>query len=96
MSLSKFAEFYRVNDPDKFRLKDWNPADTNDLDIKKDEAKDLLKANLAFVRRCEFDSIQAAVTASGNNDRVVIMPGRYTEPDSRSAPRVVGRVTRQD
>jgi PPK2 family polyphosphate:nucleotide phosphotransferase len=43
MSLSKFAELYRVNDPDKFRLKDWNPADTNNLDIKKDEGKDLLE-----------------------------------------------------
>jgi PPK2 family polyphosphate:nucleotide phosphotransferase len=43
MSLSKFAELYRVDDPDKFRLKDWNPGDTNDLDIEKDEAKELLE-----------------------------------------------------
>ena len=42
MSLSKFAELYRVGDPDDFRLKDWDPGDTNDLDIEKDEAKDLL------------------------------------------------------
>ena len=31
-------------------------------------------------------SIQQAVNASGNNDRVVIMPGLYTEPESRAAP----------
>jgi len=43
MSLSKFAELYRVDDPDSFHLKDWDPADTHDLDIEKDEAKDLLE-----------------------------------------------------
>lgn len=42
MSLSKFAELYRVDDPDKFRLKDWDPGDTNHLDIEKKEAKELL------------------------------------------------------
>ncbi len=30
--------------------------------------------------------MQTAVNHSGNNDRVVIMPGRYTEPLSRQAP----------
>jgi hypothetical protein len=39
-----------------------------------------------FNKRCAFNSIQDAVTASGNNDRVVIMPGLYTEPKSREAP----------
>jgi polyphosphate kinase 2 (PPK2 family) len=43
MSLSKFAKLYRVDDPDSFRLKDWDPADTDGLDIKKDEAEDLLE-----------------------------------------------------
>src|SRR5262245_19929334 len=42
MSLSKFAKLYRVDDPDKFRLKHWEPGDTNHLDIDKDEAKKLL------------------------------------------------------
>jgi PPK2 family polyphosphate:nucleotide phosphotransferase len=42
MSLSKFAKRYRVDDPDSFRLKDWDPGDTNNLDIEKDEAKKLL------------------------------------------------------
>ena len=43
MSLSKFAKLYRVDDPDNFRIKDWDPGDTNDLDIEKDEAKELLE-----------------------------------------------------
>jgi hypothetical protein len=42
MSLAKFAELYRVDDPDKFNLKDWDPGDTNHLDIEKKEAKELL------------------------------------------------------
>jgi len=43
MSLSKFAKLYRVDDPDNFRLKDWDPGDTNRLDIEKKEAKELLE-----------------------------------------------------
>jgi len=38
----QFAKPFRVTD-DSFRLKDWDPADTNNLDIQKDEAKDLLE-----------------------------------------------------
>ena len=36
--------------------------------------------------RCAYASIQDAVNASGNNGRVVIMPGTYTEPKSRAKP----------
>jgi Right handed beta helix region len=46
----------------------------------------LLKTNQALFSRCRFDQIQPAVTASGNNDRVVIMPGIYTEPTARAQP----------
>ena len=35
---------------------------------------------------CEFRQIQAAVNASGNNDRVVVMPGLYLEKHSRKQP----------
>ncbi|HEY6384027.1 MAG TPA: polyphosphate kinase 2 family protein [Pseudolabrys sp.] len=42
MSLAKFAKKYRVDDPDKFRIEEWDPADTGKLDIDKNEAKDLL------------------------------------------------------
>jgi hypothetical protein len=36
--------------------------------------------------RCRFHYIQSAIDASGNNDRVVVMPGLYTEPESRARP----------
>ena len=42
MSLAKFAKLYRVDDPDSFQLKDWDPGDTNNLDIEKKDAKELL------------------------------------------------------
>lgn len=52
----------------------------------KRQAKEFRKMNRAFAKRCKFHEIQPAVTASDNNDRVVIMPGLYTEPTSRGAP----------
>jgi hypothetical protein len=50
------------------------------------QGRALLRLNRQLARRCHFRSIQAAVNQSHNNDRVVIMPGLYTEPASRAAP----------
>ena len=50
------------------------------------KAKKLTKQNEEFAKRCEFDSVQDAVNAADNHDRVVVMPGRYKEPRSRKAP----------
>ena len=50
------------------------------------QARNLLRINRALARKCKFHAVQPAINASGNNDRVVIMPGRYTEPASRRAP----------
>ena len=49
-------------------------------------ARRLKRQNRAFAKRCKFKSIQAAIKRSGNNDRVVIMPGKYLEPKSRAKP----------
>jgi hypothetical protein len=46
----------------------------------------LLAQNERLLARCRFNSIQKAVNAARNNDYVVIMPGLYTEPESRRAP----------
>ena len=40
----------------------------------------LLAINEKLFTLCKYGEIQPAVTASHNNDRVVIMPGLYTEP----------------
>jgi hypothetical protein len=48
---------------------------------------DALRAfNLELLAQCNYNSIQRAVNDSGNNDRVVVMPGVYTEPESRAVP----------
>jgi hypothetical protein len=49
-------------------------------------ARRLTAQNRAFARLCRFKSIQAAIKRSRNNDRVVIMPGKYLEPKSRAKP----------
>ncbi|CAN5568234.1 hypothetical protein BH20ACT15_BH20ACT15_01750 [soil metagenome] len=53
--------------------------------VTQQEANRLRDFNAQLLASCNYDSIQAAVNDSGNNDRVVVMPGVYTEPDSRAA-----------
>ena len=42
MKLSKIIKRFRIDDPEKFRLADFDPADTCGLDIEKAEAKAML------------------------------------------------------
>lgn len=58
---------------------------TDHRSFSKKAGKRLLKRNKKLKQRCRFQSIQDAVNASHNNDRVVIMPGVYTEPKARAA-----------
>jgi hypothetical protein len=50
------------------------------------QVNELRLINQRLAKRCAFDSVQQAVFDAGNNDRIVIMPGLYTEPRSRSQP----------
>ncbi len=65
-----------------YKLRPSQPA----IKIKKKKAKKYRNFNLKLLRQCKYNSIQAAVTASHNNDRVEIMPGLYKEPKSRAKP----------
>ena len=65
-----------------YKLRESQPA----IKISKKKAKKLRKTNIKLLRQCKYKSIQDAVTASHNNDRVEIMPGLYTEPKSRAKP----------
>jgi hypothetical protein len=56
------------------------------ITITQAEADGLWDLNARLLAMCAYDSIQAAINDSGNNDRVVVMPGVYTEPESRAAP----------
>src|SRR3954447_16477234 len=62
----------------------YRPTETRGFSAKK--GKRLLALNKKLFKRCKFHAIQAAVTKSHNNDRVVIMPGVYSEPASRKIP----------
>jgi hypothetical protein len=55
------------------------------IKVSKLDAQKLRSFNQRLFAACTYSSIQKAVTDSHNNDRVVIMPGIYTEPDSRAA-----------
>lgn len=46
----------------------------------------IVRINKALFKKCRYKEIQPAVTASRNNDRVVIMPGLYEEPTARAQP----------
>jgi hypothetical protein len=63
---------------------DIRPTDHRKLS--KGKADKLLRINRKLRGRCEYSEIQPAITDSGNNDRVVIMPGLYKEKTSRSKP----------
>ena len=65
-----------------YRLRPSQPK----IRLSKRQARRLLAINEVLAARCGYSSVQKAVLAAGNNDRVVIMPGRYTEPASRRAP----------
>jgi hypothetical protein len=65
-----------------YQLRASQPA----IKLSKKKAKKLRSFNTKLLRQCKYKSIQAAVTASHNNDRVEIMPGLYTEPKSRAQP----------
>jgi hypothetical protein len=57
-----------------------------EITYSKKKARKMKKINRALYEDCEYRSVQEAVNDSGNNDRVVIMPGLYREPESRAAP----------
>src|SRR5215211_1053597 len=59
---------------------------TDHRSFSKKQARRLKRINRKLKKKCKFSEIQPAVNASGNNDRVVIMPGLYTEPTSRAQP----------
>ncbi len=54
--------------------------------ISKRGGKRLLKFNQKLLAKCRYHEIQKAVNRTRNNDRIVIMPGLYTEPTARKKP----------
>jgi len=63
---------------------DIRPTDHQSFSPK--QGKRLIRINKKLKKKCKFSEIQPAITASHNNDRVVVMPGVYTEPTARAQP----------
>lgn len=70
----------------KARANGYDIRPTDHRTFSATQAAQLLQTNQALFNRCKYNEIQTAVTAAGNNDRVVVMPGLYTEPTARSKP----------
>lgn len=81
-SLTKAIRSIRSAKKKGYRLRPSQPV--TKLSGKK--AKQLIKINRKLYKKCKFKAIQPAVDASSNNDRIVIMPGTYTEPVARAKP----------
>ena len=72
---------------DKAETKGYRPRPSQPkVRLSPSEANRLRRMNRALARQCRYDSVQKAVFDAGNNDRILIMPGVYEEPESRSKP----------
>lgn len=81
-SLALLRKSLRAAKSKGFRVRPSQPK----VIISKGKAAKLRRQNEALAEQCKYDEIQPAVKDSHNNDRVVIMPGRYIEPTSRKQP----------
>lgn len=65
-----------------YRLRPTQPL----VRLSRARARRARRLSRALFERCRFRHVQAAVVASRNNDRVVVMPGEYREEPSRRRP----------
>jgi hypothetical protein len=64
----------------KARRDGYDIRPTDHRALSKQQGRLLKRINARLFKRCKYHEIQPAVTASDNDDRVVVMPGVYTEP----------------
>ena len=71
---------------DRARKNGYNIRPSDHRRLSRKQARRLRKVNRALAKLCRYREIQPAATAARNNDRIVIMPGTYTEPTARKQP----------
>jgi hypothetical protein len=81
-SLEKALRSIRSARKSGYRIRPSQPL----IRLSTKKAKRLAQQNRKLRKECRYREIQPAINASGNNDRVVIMPGLYREPTSRKQP----------
>ena len=81
-SLQRLRRSLRLAREHGYRVR---PSQPKEFPTRK-EARRLLKTNQALADDCQYRHVQEAIADSGNNDRVVVLPGRYKEKPSRRQP----------
>src|SRR6476620_526318 len=70
MKSATISQRYRIDKPDKFRLRDFDPADIGGVDSAKSEIKDMLKADSE-----RLGKLQERLYAEGRWSLLVILQG---------------------
>lgn len=70
MKSAQISQRYRIDKPDKFRLRDFDPADTGGIDSGKSEIKDMLKADAE-----QLGQLQERLYAEGRWSILIVLQG---------------------
>jgi len=70
MKSAEISRRYRIDKPDKFRLRDFDPADTGGIDSDKSELKDMLKADSE-----RLGKLQDRLYAEGRWSILIVLQG---------------------
>jgi PPK2 family polyphosphate:nucleotide phosphotransferase len=70
MKIAKLIKHLRIDDPERFRLASFDPADTGDIDLDKDEATALLAANIK-----RLSQLQKLLYADGRWAALIVLQG---------------------
>ena len=70
MNMAKVIKHLRIDDPEKFRLSSFDPADTGGIDLDKDEAKELLAADIKRLAQ-----LQKRLYADGHWAVLIVLQG---------------------
>ena len=90
MKLEKLIRQFRIDDPDRFRLASFDPADTGGLDLDKDEAKSMLRADLD-----RLSELQERLYADNGWAVLVVLQGMDTAGKDGVIKHVMGGVNPQ-
>src|SRR5690348_14867964 len=70
MKSATISQHYRIDKPDKFRLRDFDPSDTGGIDSDKSELKDMLKADAE-----RLGKLQERLYAEGRWSILIVLQG---------------------
>ena len=81
MTLYSIAKRFRIDNPDKFRLSDCDPAECQDLTVDKAEAKEMALENLRFTGLYEDRDVVSKGLPLGKRKKLEITRALATQPE---------------